>query len=173
MINPDTVDFEQPVAGQAFTSKMGSMPFERPAEHTNPAEALAVFFERLSSPAITSKTINMMEAGIPVDLIVTGLSESMAGEGFAHPMTVMQMVPAMTVMLMRMADAAGVKPMLTSDFAGEAGRQIDDSDLDIARLKASGGFHGKTNKAVDVEEKSKKELSELSTGLVARPEGVV
>ncbi len=174
MIELETIDYQKPVAGQTFTNQMGKFPFDRPPEHTDPAEALAVIFERLSSPKTASKTLNAMESGVPVDLIVSTVGKSMIGEGFAHPATVTQMIPSITVMFMRMADAADIKPILSSDFAGEEGVRIDESDLDIERLKQRGGLsNNKINKATDALESSTEELSNLSTGLVARPEGVV
>lgn len=75
--------FSAPVPGQSLTTEPGSQKFERPAEISNPDDAIMFVIDRLEEDR-ESKEIQLshMAAGVPIEYIVntitfTGFSEGM------------------------------------------------------------------------------------------------
>lgn len=98
----EEAEFSSPLAGEAFTKPVGGLPYDRPAVHADPQQALEVVFYSLSQPNVVRKLLSVLSAGIPIDYIVAPFLSQIAGEGAVSPHTATLIAPAVTVMLARM-----------------------------------------------------------------------
>tara|TARA_R110000803_G_scaffold27428_2_gene64158 strand:+ start:580 stop:1119 length:540 start_codon:yes stop_codon:yes gene_type:complete len=162
-----------PIPGEVFTTELGSNPMERPPVYTKPTPALLALFESISTPKTMRKVLNLIDSGVPLDVVVSSIMEHFVGEGVTTPQNAMAIAPAFTVMVMRMAGAAGVEITLSTDD------EDDELELDPDELEQLGSKDNlNVDKAAHVAEISKEELSELPTtdkgiGLMQKPEGLM
>jgi hypothetical protein len=161
----EEIEMDAPLPGESLTQAPGSLPMDRPPQFTDPGQFLDFLFENLAQEQNTRDTLAILRAGVPLDQIVGTTLKSAFGQGLVHPSSMVLATPAFTLMIARMAEAAGVDYKLSSDEGQE------DAISDIELL--AGGMeleNDKVNKAMDVRKKSK-DLLNLSPGLMARPEG--
>ena len=148
--------FDGPMGGEAWTHAPGTMPYDRPPQFADLDVALDDMFKRLRRPGVTKKMLNVLETGMPVDI----LAESLLGSGFTEGRygapVLMQMAAPTAVMLWRMAEMAGIEPKLSTDPELK-GVDFDPLDMFAAQERIS---NNKEAAAIEANEKSKKELAE-------------
>lgn len=147
-------NFDGPLGGESWQHAPQSMPWDRPAQYHDREEALDYVFRRLRNPTVSKKLLNLLQAGMPIDLLV----EMMLQEGFvrgqyAAPI-MMQLVPPVTAMLWRMAESADIQPKLSSD------KDLRPVDFDPADMLAAERriSNNPADKAIHANEVSDKEL---------------
>ncbi len=155
---------DAPMPGQAWTNPRRTLPFDRPSEDTNVEEYLDKIFRKLADPDVASKFLSILEAGVPIDTLVQVVIQSMVGEGKINTNMMFLMAPPLTVMMYRMAEAAGISPTLTTDDKK--------TDIPGLMLNLKGGKLDKATKAASI---SKDELVGMTRkeGLMKRPEGII
>lgn len=165
----EQAQYERPIAGEALTRPPKRYPMERPPLYPDPAEALDKVFDMLATPTMTRQMLNMLDSGVPLDLLVASMLDNFVGEGATTPQAAITMSPALTTMVMRMAEAGKVQFRLSTDDRID---EIDPSELHAFDLRNA----GKVDKAQRVSEISKDELSALPStdkGLLSKPEELV
>lgn len=160
-------DREMP--GQAFTVAPKTRPYDKPSHFSSVEETLDVMFRRLTQPRAASQLLALADSGIELDIIIATLVQSMFGEGEINSNMVFLMVPPLTVMLMRMVEAAGIEPKFSSDE-----NKIDTPEI-LYKLKSANVSGKQISKATEAAKKSTDQLSNMpkKMGLMKRPEGVV
>lgn len=143
-----------PIAGQAWQHEPRSMPWDRPPEHAKLDAALDFVFRRLRNPTVSKKFLNLMQAGMPVDMLAEMyLTQGFTNGKFGAPI-MMQMVPPLIVIMFRMAETAGIQPKLSTD------RDLQPVDFDPADMLAAEKriSNNQSDLAVKANNKSSKEL---------------
>ena len=163
---------DAPLGGEAWRHRPKTMPYDRPSEYSSVEEYLDQFFKNLTKPKAVSEFLALIEAGVELDILVETLVESMYGEGKINATMAPLIVPPLTVILMRMAEAAGVEFRLSDD--PDEGR-ISEMHFQLAEIKERGQDKNKVNKSKNAGEKSSDELSNMPKrmGLMKRPESIV
>jgi hypothetical protein len=168
----DTLLNDAPMGGESWRHRPKRMPYDRPSEYSSVEQYLDHFFKNLTKPKAVSEFLALMEAGVELDVLVETLVEGMYGEGKINATMAPMIVPPLTVILIRMAEAAGVEFKLSDD--PDAGN-IGEMHFLLAEQNKRGPDNNKVNKSQNAGEKSSKELSNMPKrmGLMKRPESIV
>ena len=70
LTQPEVDPFDAPIPGQSLTDEPGNYPWEHPPQYTNPEEAMAFLYDRVTEPEIVEQIISMLDSGVPVEAIV-------------------------------------------------------------------------------------------------------
>lgn len=108
LLNP----MDGPIAGESLTKQPGNMPYERPPQYADPEDALHHIFMRLMKPQTTMQLLTLMDVGVAVDTLVEVLASGGAQEGLWSIPMIPSIIPALTVILIRMAQAAKIDPVI-------------------------------------------------------------
>jgi hypothetical protein len=168
----ETLLMDGPMGGEAWRHRPQTMPYDRPSEYTSVEEYLDKFFKRVTQPKHVAKLLALLEAGVELDILVETLVTSMYGEGKINATMAPLIVPPLTVIFIRMAEAAGVDFKLSED---EDAGHIPDIHFMMDEIKQRGIDGNKANKAQSAGEKSTDQLANMpkKMGLMKRPEGIV
>ena len=136
----DMAQKQSPIPGESMTAAPKTLPFDRPAQFTNPEKLVDKILLSLGSPEKTRSLLGLVKLGLPLDMITSTLMENLILEGVTNPQTAITATPAVTVILTRMAESAGLDISLTTDGKDD---QITQEDYQITKLveskdKASG-----------------------------------
>lgn len=131
MLDKKGMSIGGPIGGEAWQHEPRSMPWDRPAQYHEREEALDFIFRRLRNPVVAKKLLNLMESGLPIDLLVEMQLEDGFRKGLYAAPVMMQLVPPMTVIMWRMAESAGIQPKLSTD------RDLRPVDFDPADMMAA------------------------------------
>lgn len=102
-----------PIPGQSLTTEPRKFPYERPPEYTDIDDILDFLFRRLSTEKVAMRALAAMEMGVPIKMIVENIITTGASEGFFPIHAGYVAAPALSVMLIRMAEKADITPRLT------------------------------------------------------------
>ena len=147
--------FDGPIPGQSWQHAPRQMPWDRPAQFTDVNQALIYMFKRLRQPAITKQLLNLIDAGMPVDMLVQTMLTQGFMKGTFSATALIPMVGPLVVMLIRMADTAGLHPITSNQKNKNV--DIDPSDLLSAQARIQ---NGTAAKAIDGNTKSVKDLTQ-------------
>lgn len=158
--------------GEALTGAPGALPFERPAAETNPSRILDKVFNSIMQPKTAARFLGLMKGGVPIDAVSTSLVHFLANEGKIPVTALPILLPPVTVMLFRMAEAAGIDPVVSSS----QGENLDVEDIDIAIHKMIS--QNDLQKAIDANAMSQDDLTGLEEtdkgmALLEEPEGLL
>lgn len=117
------------IAGQAWQHTPRQMAWDRPAQFVELAEAMDWIFKRLRQPIMTKKMLNLLQAGAPIDFLAQGLIFQGFIEGRYQAPVLLQLVAPVVVMMWRMAESAGIRPMTLQDRKAEGGVDFDPTAL--------------------------------------------
>jgi len=164
----EALKHDGPIPGSAWTVERGIRPSDRPSEYDSVEEFLDYLFDKITEPEAAQNFIALMQAGAPLDLVIELLVSTFFGEGKINANMIAIVVPPLTVMLMRMAEAAGVTPRLSTDKI-----KIPPPEISLA-LKGKKLNFGQTDKAVSAGKKSM-DLRDMPKkgGLMIKPERIV
>lgn len=171
LANPELLEQferEQPVPGEALTQGPQSLPSERPSRFSSAEEVLERIFENLMKPENATQLLALLDAGVPLDLLVAQVIQNAFGEGGVNANMYFLLVPPLVVMFSRMAEAAGIEYKLSTDKP----KQRDDLFQIVGRRRIS---TNQVNKAMTSGKKSADELRNLPKkgGIMQRPEGIL
>jgi hypothetical protein len=157
--------FDAPLGGEAWAKKPRSMPYDRPPQFAEVDAGLNYIFKQLRNPPKTKQMLNLMKAGVPVDLLAEQvLTQGFSDGKFGAP-ALLQMVGPTIAMMWRMAESVGIRPMTTQDANDEVGSMdIDPTELMMFQKTISDNSMNKSVKANDI---SKSEL--LDPTIIDRP----
>lgn len=151
--------FQRPVPGQSLTVAPGSLPYERPPEMADVDDALDFLFQRIVDERSIYGLLGLMEAGIPISVLVQILLESGFAEGKWSAPMIHVMAPAVAVMLIRIADAAKIPYKLTPQDGKP--RPVSEVLLNLANIRVSELEVAKGKKAAEQTAKDSKGLRGL------------
>jgi hypothetical protein len=120
-----------PIGGQSWAHAPRTMPWDRPAQFHELDDALDFAFRRLRNPVVSKKLLNLLDAGLPIDMVVEMQIEDGFMRGVYAAPLLLQMVPPLTVMLWRMAESADIQPKLSTD------KDLRPVDFDPADMMAA------------------------------------
>ena len=157
---------DAPMPGASFTNPRRTMPYDRPSENTDVEKYLDRIFQKLTEPEAATQFLSVLEDGVPLDTLVQVVVKSMVGEGKINTNMMFLIIPPLTVMFFRMAEAAGIEPKLTTDD------KIMKPPAFHVRKKPDNNSVDKASKAAA---SSRKELAGMPKkgGLMKRPEGII
>lgn len=119
--------FDRPIPGQSLTDEPGSVPWEQPPKFSEPQEALSYHIEKLSDDAVMDNVLGMVDAGVPIDIMVGTMLTSAVMDGI-HSVDVKLLIgPLLFSHVKALAMAAQI------EFK-ESMADYDDKD-EIARIK--------------------------------------
>jgi len=164
--NFEALYHDAPMPGQSFTNPRRSLPFDRPSEHTDVEKYLDRIFQKLTEPETATQFLSVLDEGVPLDTLVQVVVKSMVGEGKINANMMFLMLPPLTVMFFRMAEAAGIEPKLSTDD-----KIIKPTTLQLRNRPDN----NKVDKASKAAANSRTELSGMVNkgGLMKRPEGII
>lgn len=156
-------NFERPIGGESWTiAPPRTMPWDRPPEFAEVGAGLKDVFDKLRQPTISRKLVNLMDAGIGIDVLAEGILMQGLGTGKYGAPGLMNMVGPTIVMMTRMAEEAGISPRYSTDEA-ENRIDFDPDELFLANKNFSGGRDNKANAAARIAGVSSDELSDEKT----------
>ena len=107
--------FDAPIPGQSLTGAPGAMAYEQPPQFTDPEDAYDYVVAKLDSDDdVLMQTISIIDAGIPLESIAKLIAFSGFTEGRWSPDVAELIQPAIRILLLSIADDAGIKPVLDS-----------------------------------------------------------
>lgn len=160
--------FAAPIPGEALTNAPKSLPFDRPSKYADVEDAIHHIFMGLMNKRSAAIMLSLMEAGMPVSMLVEMIVTSGNQEGLWNAAMVPVLVPPVTAIMLRMAQAAKIQPILTGgDMKPEKTPEIM---LKLAEARVS---RSQTEAAVKVVPKSGDLKEEhLKVGILS-PKGFV
>ena len=105
LTQPEVDPFDAPIPGQSLTDEPGNYPWEHPPQYTNPEEAMAFLYDRVTEPEIVEQIISMLDSGVPVEAIVRVMTFSGFLNGKFNPDLAFVLVQP----LMNMVSAIGIR----------------------------------------------------------------
>lgn len=104
--------FDASVPGQALTETPGNLPSDRPPQYADVEDALDHVMQRLLSMRQAMHMLSLIDAGVPIDFLVKSLVMVGMQEGLWAAPSVYLLTPPLTVLMIRMAQAAKVDYIL-------------------------------------------------------------
>ena len=162
LTQPEVDPFDAPIPGQSLTDEPGNYPWEHPPQYTNPEEAMAFLYDRVTEPEIVEQVIAMLDSGVPVEAIVRVMTFSGFMNGKFNPDLAFVLVQPLMNMVSAIGIRAGIEKLTLSleDLSNK------DFISNIAELKAAREKIEQTSK--DIAEDMPKEPA--AKGLLAKPE---
>lgn len=159
----------RPIPGESLTIPPGKYPYERPAQFHDPKEAFDVLVEKFLEPRNFNTVVAVLEAGMPLDILVTVLLKQAYQEGMIDPRIIPILSIPLSVMFTRIAESAKIDFTLSSDR--DVKSDISEHEI-IARIAVE------QRKAANAKPKAEKAMKDVSRmmgreGLMSRPEAFV
>lgn len=119
--------FNAPIPGESLTTEPGNYPWEQPPLHADPMDALEYHMEQLTDEKVTDNVIDMMDVGVPVEIVADTMLTSAIMNGIHSVDVKMLLKPVLHMQVKALGDVAGIDyKEFMSDY--------DDKD-EIARIK--------------------------------------
>ena len=100
--------FNAPIPGESLTTEPGNYPWEQPPLHADPMDALEYHMEQLTDEKVTDNVIDMMDIGVPVEIIADTLLTSAIMNGIHSVDVKMLLKPVMHMQIKALGDVAGI-----------------------------------------------------------------
>ncbi len=107
--------FTGPIPGQSLTSEPGNVPWEKPSALSDPMDVLEMYMEKLNDKEVMDDVIDMLDIGIPVDIVSASLLTKGVLEG-QHTVDVKLLLrPLVSIHIKALADIVGVDYKMSMD----------------------------------------------------------
>jgi hypothetical protein len=103
------IGFGAPIPGQSLTTPPKNMPFEQPAQFTDPEKAMEYLMGQLTSQQFMPQLLQMMEAKMPIEAITRSLLFTGFASGKWTVDTAMLIYKPLMLALIAIAHRAGIK----------------------------------------------------------------
>tara|TARA_R100001509_G_scaffold163191_1_gene136946 strand:- start:887 stop:1408 length:522 start_codon:yes stop_codon:yes gene_type:complete len=162
LTQPEVDPFDAPIPGQSLTDEPGNYPWEHPPQYTNPEEAMAFLYDRVTEPEVVEQIIGMLDSGVPVEAIVRVMTFSGFLNGKFNPDLAFVLVQPLMNMVSAIGIRAGIEKLTLSleDLSNK------DFISNIAELKSAREKIEQTSK--NIAEDMPKEPA--AKGLLSKPE---
>lgn len=101
--------FSAPVPGSSLTKEFGAAPYEKPPQHTKLPDAMYHMMDQLTEPMYMKQLLSLMDAGMPIEVIVRTLIFTGFSLGKWTSDLGMLMYKPLMLALMAIAHRAGLK----------------------------------------------------------------
>jgi hypothetical protein len=155
----ERLQFEAPVPGSSLTTELGSRPWEKPAQFSDPEDALMYYMDQLLNPERMAQAMEILENGFPASALVNAVLLAGVMNGVHTIDTSVVIAPAIQELI------TGIAEELDVNFAPVTPPNIKASPLLIQRA-------AKIPEAEQLKEEMEQEsLSRIqqATGIMARP----
>tara|TARA_B100001741_G_scaffold313486_1_gene319886 strand:- start:11 stop:619 length:609 start_codon:yes stop_codon:yes gene_type:complete len=125
--------FNAPIPGQSLTASEDTEPFQKPPEETNPEKVLMYAMKQLKREDVKEKMLDVLLAGIPVELLVKNITKAGFIEGKYSPDVAELITPALTVFIIDLANKEGI-PITVFMGEAETEEQQMQKDADMASV---------------------------------------
>lgn len=98
-----------PIAGQSLTAPLGARPWQQPPRFSKPSEALSYYIERITEDEQTDQIMDILEMGVPIDLLVDTMQLGGVMEGLHSVDVGIIITPALIEAIKNMAEKAEVE----------------------------------------------------------------
>ena len=105
----DNVPLDAPIPGQSLTAPLGDRPWQKPARFSQPDVALAFYVDRITKEDKANNMLDILENGVPVDVLVDILQQGGVMEGVHSLDTGIVIAPALVEVISSMADNVGIE----------------------------------------------------------------
>lgn len=147
--------FDLPIPGQSLTAEQGQMAYERPPQFTNVDDAMDFLFNKVTSPKIQRDLLRMMDAGVPITILMEPILLTGAQEGKWSMDMVLALVEPLSIILYGLGKRAGITPTVVYKSDKE------DEGINTSKIRE---MFKKKDKAPEATESEEPELK----GLLAR-----
>lgn len=137
-----------PLGGEAWAKEPRTMPYDRPPQFSDTDHALNTIFKRLRQPKVSKQLLNLMDMGMPIDMLVESLIIQGFTEGKYGAPIMTQLVAPLTVIMWRMAESANIQPMTSADKT--TGVDFDPADMLAAEKRIQNNTMDKANRANEI-----------------------
>ena len=103
------VPLDAPIPGQSLTAPLGDRPWQKPARFSQPDVALAFYVDRITKEDKANNMLDILENGVPVDVLVDILQQGGVMEGVHSLDTGIVIAPALVEVISSMADNVGIE----------------------------------------------------------------
>lgn len=144
-----------PIPGMSLTREPGNAPYEQPPLYNTPEEAIAFYLEKLNDEEKLDDIVYAMGEGVPVELLVDGMTSVGAMEGYHSIDVKMIIMPILHEYLMSLAEASGIKAV--EQIGPSKEERMKERDKKRLKLSLQKAFES----PVQISEESKEEASEM------------
>jgi|TARA_B110000908_G_scaffold170001_1_gene228425 hypothetical protein len=100
---------EGPIPGESLTAEPGNAPWENPPMYADPMDALDFYLERLGDPEAQEELLDMLDVGIPIDVVGGSLLSKGVMQGIHSVDVKLLLTPIISKNLKAIADVTGIK----------------------------------------------------------------
>ena len=100
---------EEPIPGESLTAEPGNAPWENPPMYADPMDALDFYLERLGDPEAQEELLDMLDVGIPIDVVGGSLLSKGVMQGIHSVDVKLLLNPIISKNLKAIADVTGIK----------------------------------------------------------------
>jgi len=111
--------FNKPIAGQSLVNEPGNIPSEKQPDHVDPEEVYAKLSRNFSKPETKEKTLELIAAGLPLEILINTITKQAAYSGAITPDVAELIKPSLTIFFLDMAKQANVDPIIFADDEDE------------------------------------------------------
>jgi hypothetical protein len=126
--------FDAPIPGESLTSAPGGMPWEKPAQFSDPEAAVEEMLKRLApGTKLFDQAIKFMDAGVAAEALAKMVTFSGFTEGLWTPDVAELIKGPLTVYMVHIANAAGIDPVVDMDDGEDEKRQGEEDVYNIRK----------------------------------------
>ncbi len=167
--------FEAPIPGQSLTETPGNRPYERPPEIVDPEEAIQMHLTRLSEPEKMESMVDLIELGMDIRSMTTGLLRSAVAEGIHTVDVSLLIAPVIHEFIKSTAEEAGVE--YEEGFVNEEKEERQRRQMQYAKakrkLEKEGYFEGEESTEEAIPFDSEELPADTGEPAVEEPRGIM
>lgn len=162
--------FEAPIPGESLTETPGKRPYERPPEIVDPEEAIQMHLTRLTQPKKLQAVTDLLELGMDIRSMTTGLLRSAVAEGIHTVDVSLLIAPVIHEFIKSTAIEAGIE--FEEGFVNEEKEERQRREIAQAKAKRKLRKEGYFDGSAQTEEPVQMDSEELpgDTGGMPEPE---
>lgn len=123
-----------PIPGESLTGTPGNKPYEQPPQHTTVDDAMNDILSSLQNKNNVYHFLALLEAGVPMNVIVGTMLQSGFAEGKWQPNLSFMLMAPLSALLIRIAKEAGIK--YTPSYSTKRDSSLDTLYAMIEKKKA-------------------------------------
>lgn len=154
--SPMVDQFDAPIPGESLTRPPRQMPYDRPPQFPDVEDALDYVMHKIVQDKSAHRLLALMEVGFPVSKIVELITTNGAREGYWSIAQMFLVAPPLTSLILRMAEAAKIQPVLTSK---EANADLPAALMRIKRTNISTQSVDKAQRAANSSKDTAKKMN--------------
>ena len=104
--------FDAPIPGQSLTDEPGNAPYEQPPQYTNLDKFMEYMFTTLSSKAVRQDILRLLNAGVPVQVLLEPIIMQAISEGKINTDLGMLAIQPLATMIYGMGLTAGINVVI-------------------------------------------------------------